>query len=147
MTTEGAPLNLAALAELADRIGYMPRRELHCHPDVARRLMLTLPEAKPQFPFTGSIGALTGVSVIENPDFEPGAWEIREDGEVTASGYLEVPPWVTAPVVFDVALPRMIDRYHPWFTYVPPSPFISTGKAQHPSPSHPWQDHQSPASW
>ena len=113
--------SLGDLAELADRIGYVPRRELHCHPDVARWLMLTLPEAEPEFPFAGSIGALTGVPVTEKPEFEPGTWELREDGEVTAAGHLEVLSWVTAPVAFDVTLPRMTDRYHPWFPCVAPS--------------------------
>lgn len=120
--TDDGPLDFAALAELADRIGHVPRRELHCHPDVARWLMLTLPEAEPKFPFAGAIGSLTGVPVTEDPDFEPGAWELREDSEVTAVGRIQVPPWVTAPVKLDVTLPRMIDRYHPWFPCVPPAP-------------------------
>jgi hypothetical protein len=120
-------LGLADLTELAGRIGYVPRRELVCHPDVARLLMLTLPDAEPEFPFTGSIGALTGIPVIGNPDFEPGTWELREDGEVTASGHVEVPPWVTAPVTLDVTFPRMIDRSHPWFPCVPPASFALGG--------------------
>jgi hypothetical protein len=132
VATEGAPLDLAALAalaDLADRIGYVPRRELHCHPSVGRLLMLTLPEAEPEPPFTGSVGALTGIPVTVKPDFEPGAWEIREDDEVTASGHIDVPPWVTAPAEFDVTFPRMIDRSHSWFPYAPPPPFRLSGIA------------------
>jgi hypothetical protein len=118
---EGGPLDLAALAELADRIGCVPRREFRCHPSVSRLLMLTLPEAEPGFPFTGSIGALTGIPVIENADFEPGAWELREDGEVTASGRIEVPAFVAPVDLTPMSFPRVIDRTHPWFPYVPPS--------------------------
>lgn len=124
---EGGPLDFAALAELAGRIGYVPRRELHCHPDVARWLMLTLPEAEPESPFTGAIGALTGVPVTEQADFESGAWELREDGEVTSSGRMQVPPWVTEPIELDVAFPRMIDRSHSWFPCVTPGPFAFGG--------------------
>lgn len=127
MTVGDGPLDFAALAVLAGRIGYVPRRELHCHSSVARLLMLTLPEAEPEFPFTGAIGSLTGIPVIEAPDFEPGTWEIREDGEVTASGHLEVPSWVTAPVAFDVAFPRAADRLRWWLPLAPPAPFTVSG--------------------
>ena len=126
MTTESGPLDLAALAELADCIGRVPRRELHCHRDVRLWLALTLPELEPQFPFTGSTGTLTGVPVIEREDFEPGTWEIREDGEVTANGHVEVPSWVTAPVDFKFSpFPRMTDRpgLNPGFRVMFPVPF------------------------
>lgn len=102
------------VAELAERFGRVLRRELRCHPDVAKWLMLTLPEAQPEFPFTGAIGSLTGVPVIEQPDFEPGAWEILEDGEVTASGRIDVPSLVTEPVTFDVEFPATGRLSHLW---------------------------------
>lgn len=126
---ESVPLDFASLAELAGRIGYTPRRELHCHPSVSRLLMLTLPEADPEFPFTGSIGALAGIPVTEKPDFEPGAWEIREDGEVTASGRVDVPPWIAAPVRLDVTFPPVADRLRlrAWLPLAPPAPFMLSG--------------------
>lgn len=124
MITESGTPDFTALTELADRIGRVPRRELHCHRDVRLWLTLTVPELEPQFPFTGS--ALTGVPVIEREDFEPGTWEIREDGEVTASGHIEVPSWVTAPIDLKFSpLPHMAD--HPWlnpgFRVMAPVPF------------------------
>jgi hypothetical protein len=110
------------LAELVGRIGRVPRRELRCHPDVARWLLLTLPEAEPGFPFTGAIGSLTGVPVVENADYQPGEWKLYEDGEAKACGRIRVPPWVTEPVKFDVAFPRMINRSHAWFPVASPAP-------------------------
>lgn len=82
---------LKAIADLLD--GWQPPKltELHCHPDVANWLMLTTAEAKPQFPFTGEIGALTGIPVFEEPEFADGAWELRRDGIVIDSGHVDVP--------------------------------------------------------
>lgn len=61
-------------------------RALHCHPRVAEHLHAISVEAKPEFP--GAIGSLTGVPVIEHDDMQPGAWELREDGQVVSSGRL-----------------------------------------------------------
>lgn len=110
-------------AELADLMAQFPtpvRRELRCHPDVARWLMLTLPDAaEPEFPFTGAIGAITGIPVTERADFEPGEWELREDGKVKASGHIDVPPWVTRPVEFDIEPPSfsVISRVWPYGSF------------------------------
>lgn len=79
---------------VADLLGQFPKPKpcaLHCHPDVANWLRLTTPEAKPEFPFTGSIGALTGIPVFEEPEFDDGNWELREDGLVHSSGHIDVP--------------------------------------------------------
>ncbi len=108
--TQDGALDLAALTELAGRIGHVPRRELRCHPDVSRWLMLTLPEAKPEFPFTGAVGSLTGVPVIENDGYQPGEWELYEDGEAKASGRIRVPSWVTEPIKLEFAAPSAIER-------------------------------------
>lgn len=64
----------------------LARQELHCHPRVTEHLRATSTETEPAFP--GTIGSLTGIPVIEHDDMQPGAWELREDGEVVSSGKL-----------------------------------------------------------
>ena len=78
------------LAALLGELPRLPQRELHCHPAVLRYLELTAPPREPDPPWTGSIGHLTGIPVIEKPDMERGAWELREDGKVVKSGTI---PW------------------------------------------------------
>lgn len=83
---------LKTLAELLGNREPLKLRELHCHPGVANWLMLTSkPAPEPDFLLTGRIGALTGIPVFEEPEFEDGAWELREDGEVVKSGHVDVP--------------------------------------------------------
>ena len=80
------PLTIPAIAELLSQLPKPKLRELHCHPRVTRHLRTTSAEAEPGFP--GAIGTLTGIPVIEHDDMKPGAWELREDGDVVASGRL-----------------------------------------------------------
>lgn len=81
--------DLKAIADLLRSWEPPKLKELHCHPDVANWLMLTSAEPGPQFP--GQIGSLTGIPVFEEPEFEDGAWELREDGLVVTSGHVDVP--------------------------------------------------------
>lgn len=78
----------ASIAEAMRNLPRMPLRELHCHPAVAASLRLAAPEAGPQFPWSGAIGSLTGIPVIEKPEMMPGAWEIRENGILVSFGVL-----------------------------------------------------------
>ena len=82
---------LKAIADLLGNWEPPKLTELHCHPDVSNWLMLTTPEAKPEFPWSGAIGSLTGIPVFEEPEFEDGAWELRQDGKVVSSGHVDVP--------------------------------------------------------
>jgi hypothetical protein len=86
--------------------------------------MLTLPEAEPEFPFAGAVGSLTGIPVIKQADFEPGVWELFEDGEVKACGRIRVPPWVTEPIKLDVEFSPAADRLwrHSLFPITSPVP-------------------------
>jgi hypothetical protein len=81
---------LPRLTELLGDLKPPKRAELHCHRRVVNWLRLTSREA--ELP-DGAIGGLTGVLVVEDADMEPGAWERRQDGEVTASGNIGM-PWL-----------------------------------------------------
>jgi hypothetical protein len=87
----GDSLTLKGIADLLGNWQPPKLVELHCHPDVANWLRLTAPEAKQEFPFTGSIGVLTGIPVFEEPEFDDGNWELREDGLAVSSGHVDVP--------------------------------------------------------
>jgi hypothetical protein len=78
-------------AGIAAMMAQFPRpvqRELHCAPDVVEALHLTLPEAEPEFPWSGAIGSITGIPVIEKPEFMPGVWQLLEDGKMTDFGVI-----------------------------------------------------------
>jgi hypothetical protein len=64
-------------------------------------------------------GQLTGINLVIVPDFQSGEWELREDGKVKASGYIDVPPWVTRPVEFDIEPPSfsVISRMWPYGSF------------------------------
>lgn len=83
--------DLKAIADLLGDWQPPKPRELHCHPDVSNWLMLISREPEPGFQFTGSIGSLTGIPVFEEPDFEDGNWELREEGHVISNGHVDVP--------------------------------------------------------
>jgi len=81
-------MDFASLARLVERFPKPKRRELHCHPSVVAYLRMTLPEAEPEPPWSGAIGSLTGIPIMEKPELEPCAWEFYEDGEMVDSGTL-----------------------------------------------------------
>lgn len=96
----------------------MAMSELHCHPDVANWLMLTTREAKPEFP--GQIGSLTGIPVVDEPEFADGAWELRRDGEIIKSGHVDV-PYLARKLKIEIRPPDLsaLRRHHylgPWAT-------------------------------
>lgn len=119
-----------AMADLARQVPRLPRRELRCGPGVIMRLRLTMPEAEPSPPWSGTVGNLTGIPVIESPGLGRGDWEIIEDGEVTASGHIEVPEFVTRPIELPaVVVPGLTSRLacSAMLCSVPLSPFTITG--------------------
>ena len=83
----------------------LKRQELHCHPRVTEHLRAISNAApEPEFPLmTGSIGSLAGMPVIEHDDMEPGAWELREDGEIVGSGRLRTYEEVIAEQISELA--------------------------------------------
>lgn len=83
---EVAALTVSEIAELAVTWPEPKLRELHCHPRVTAHLLAVSSEAEPGPP--GAVGSLTGIPVIEHGDMPPGAWELRENGEVVSSGRL-----------------------------------------------------------
>ena len=122
----------AGIADLMAEYPAPVRRELRCHPHVARWLGFTLREARPEVPFTGAIGSLSGIPVFEAEDFEPGAWELREDGDIKVSGHIEVPAWfikLLEPVPFDISIPPVFERRRMdyWFPIAPPVPMAFSG--------------------
>jgi len=83
------PLTLGQIADAMNKFAAHSRpvlRELHCHTRVVSHLRAISVEAEP-LPL-GAIGGLAGIPVIEHDDMEPGAWEIRENGQAVASGKL-----------------------------------------------------------
>jgi hypothetical protein len=77
--------------DIARTMAALPRpkqRELHCHADVVEALRDALPDAEPEFPWSGAVGSATGIPVIEEPEFMPGVWELREDGKMVSFGVI-----------------------------------------------------------
>ena len=107
----------------------LPRYELRCGPGVIMWLRLTTPEAEPAPPWSGAISALTGVPVIESPELGRGDWEIRKDGEIDASGHIDVPEFVTRPIELPPRdFPDFTSRWLAAGVVTPPSPLtIVTG--------------------
>jgi hypothetical protein len=52
------------------------RFTLECAPDVAEKLRLLLPEAPPKRPWEGDLSLLTGIPVIERPEWERGRYRL-----------------------------------------------------------------------
>lgn len=77
------------LAAFMEKMPRIPRYELHCGSDVQRWLQrfgaATVGLAFPYFEVPSMLG---GIPVYPEPDFEPGRWEIRQDGEVIKEGKL-----------------------------------------------------------
>jgi hypothetical protein len=79
-------VNYDELASLVSSMPRIPKREMWCHPVVVMQLR----EETWWQPFSRSglwrMYDLLACPVYEDPSMDFGAWEIREDGEVTASG-------------------------------------------------------------
>jgi hypothetical protein len=76
--------DFSEFVRFANSLPRVKRTELHCHPGVVIALRQAAPpeEYPPWKPPMGTI------DLIVSADMEPGAWEIREDGEVIKSGKL-----------------------------------------------------------
>jgi hypothetical protein len=102
---------LSVLAALLGDITPPPRYELHCGPGVITWLRLTTPDAEPEPPWSSAIAGLTGIPMTEVPELARGEWQILRDGDVTASGRIEIPDFVTRPVeLAPIGLPAFTDR-------------------------------------
>lgn len=112
----GVP-DLAVLADLLAGMTPLPRYELRCGPGVIwwLRLWLAAPEADAEArpPWPESIGRLTGLPMIDDPELARGEWKILRNGDVTASGRMEIPEFVDKPIEIRFSLydlPRVADR-------------------------------------
>lgn len=76
------------LAEFAQNMPRIPRREMRCHPLVltALRSGFSVQELASKLGYLGLPNNLMTMNVFEVPVMDPGAWEILEDGEITATG-------------------------------------------------------------
>lgn len=109
--------DFTALAGLLGDMNPLPRYELRCGPGVIwwLRLWLADPEAVAEAPppWPDSIGRLTGVPMINDPELARGEWKILRDGEETASGRMEIPEFVGKPIEIRFSLyglPSVTDR-------------------------------------
>jgi hypothetical protein len=84
-------VNYDELAAFAESVPRVPKRELWCHPLVAMALRQETPY-RVHSPF-GAWYELNSIPVFEDPAMGVGAWEVREDGEVTQSGNIEWPEY------------------------------------------------------
>jgi hypothetical protein len=84
MVPDITTFDFKAFVDFANRLPRIKRTELHCHPGVVIALREAAPPAEypPWKPLMGTI------ELIVKADMEPGAWELREDGEVIKSGKL-----------------------------------------------------------
>lgn len=84
MTPDITKPDFKAFVDFANRLPRIKRTELHCHPGV----VIALREAGPPEAYPPWRPPMGTIELIVNADMEPGAWEIREDGEVIQSGKL-----------------------------------------------------------
>jgi hypothetical protein len=85
-------LTLGEMADLLDHFKPRPASHAVMHPIALRALREACPPAEPPPPGLPGldIAALHGLPLVEDPDMEPGAWEIRNGDEVIASGTVRV---------------------------------------------------------
>jgi hypothetical protein len=124
--------DLQALQDLISSITPLPRYEVRCGPAVITwlRLWLAAPEADAEAgpPWPGSSACLTGMEMITDPELARGEWKILRDGEVTASGRMEIPEFVGKPIEFRVpAFPDVTDRMRWRIGLMPPLPLPAIG--------------------
>lgn len=82
-------MNYDDLASLVSHFPRIPRRELRCHPFVIMQLREEAQWVTSHHTPLWKAYDLLACPVYEDPSMDMGAWEIRENGVVTASGNTE----------------------------------------------------------